>query len=165
MAWTIPRTWVAGEVITAANVNTHLRDNLLAISGAWVAFTTTWSGTLGNGSKISAYTRIGRTIHFRIVIQWGSSTTHAAANQTFTLPVAESTAMSAQAFPVGHASSYDASAATPGGYGFALIVSAQTVAVQGYLSGPGNYWTNLIPITFATADLLYITGTYEANTD
>lgn len=28
MAWTSPRTWVAGEIVTAANLNTHLRDNL-----------------------------------------------------------------------------------------------------------------------------------------
>lgn len=28
MAWTTPRTWVAGEIPTAALLNTHLRDNL-----------------------------------------------------------------------------------------------------------------------------------------
>lgn len=26
--WTSPRTWVAGETVTAAQLNTHLRDNL-----------------------------------------------------------------------------------------------------------------------------------------
>jgi len=36
MAWTAPRTWVAGEVVTAALVNTHLRDNLLDLAdGTW----------------------------------------------------------------------------------------------------------------------------------
>lgn len=28
MAWTTPRTWVAGELVTATQMNTHLRDNL-----------------------------------------------------------------------------------------------------------------------------------------
>jgi hypothetical protein len=28
MAWTTPKTWTVGEVLTAANLNTHLRDNL-----------------------------------------------------------------------------------------------------------------------------------------
>lgn len=28
MSWTTPRTWTVGEVLTAANLNTHLRDNL-----------------------------------------------------------------------------------------------------------------------------------------
>lgn len=27
MAWTTPRTWVAGEIVTAALMNTHVRDN------------------------------------------------------------------------------------------------------------------------------------------
>lgn len=31
MAWTAPRTWVVNELITAALLNTHLRDNLLAL--------------------------------------------------------------------------------------------------------------------------------------
>jgi len=29
MAWTSPRTWVVSEVVTAALMNTHVRDNLL----------------------------------------------------------------------------------------------------------------------------------------
>ena len=32
MAWTAPRTWVANEVVTAALMNTHVRDNLLVLS-------------------------------------------------------------------------------------------------------------------------------------
>jgi hypothetical protein len=31
MAWTAPRTWVTGEVVTAAIMNTHVRDNLNAM--------------------------------------------------------------------------------------------------------------------------------------
>lgn len=31
MAWTSPRTWVAGETVTAAIMNTHVRDNLTAL--------------------------------------------------------------------------------------------------------------------------------------
>ena len=36
MAWTAPRTWVTGETVTAALMNTHIRDNLLAIGGTFV---------------------------------------------------------------------------------------------------------------------------------
>lgn len=28
MAWTLPRTWVTGEIVTASLMNTHVRDNL-----------------------------------------------------------------------------------------------------------------------------------------
>lgn len=34
MAYTTPRTWTAGETVTAALMNTHLRDNLTAIVAA-----------------------------------------------------------------------------------------------------------------------------------
>ena len=37
MAWTQPRTWVAGELVTAAIMNTHVRDELLAIEEGTVA--------------------------------------------------------------------------------------------------------------------------------
>lgn len=31
MTWTAPKTWATAEVVTAAMLNTHVRDNLLAI--------------------------------------------------------------------------------------------------------------------------------------
>lgn len=34
MAFTAPRTWVSGEIVTAANMNTHVRDNFKAAAGA-----------------------------------------------------------------------------------------------------------------------------------
>lgn len=33
MVWTAPRTWIAGEVPTAAIMNLHIRDNLRALNG------------------------------------------------------------------------------------------------------------------------------------
>ncbi len=37
MAWTAPRTWVTGEQVTAALLNTHLKDNMLETASAVVA--------------------------------------------------------------------------------------------------------------------------------
>ncbi|MGB1287333.1 MAG: hypothetical protein ACPG7F_12415 [Aggregatilineales bacterium] len=31
MTWTTPRTWLTGEILTASDMNTHLRDNLDAL--------------------------------------------------------------------------------------------------------------------------------------
>lgn len=36
MAWTAPRTWTTGEVVTAAMMNTHVRDNFLETAAATV---------------------------------------------------------------------------------------------------------------------------------
>lgn len=33
MAWTAPRTWIVGEVVTAANMNLHVRDNTRYLKG------------------------------------------------------------------------------------------------------------------------------------
>lgn len=33
MAWTTPRTWSTGELVTAANMNTHVRDQLRHLRG------------------------------------------------------------------------------------------------------------------------------------
>jgi hypothetical protein len=52
MSWTAPRTWVAGEIVTAAMMNTHVRDDLLALyphrcevyrAGTATVATATWT--------------------------------------------------------------------------------------------------------------------------
>lgn len=46
MSWVTPRTWIAGEVLTAALLNTHLRDNLNALR---ISYATTLPGTPADG--------------------------------------------------------------------------------------------------------------------
>ena len=48
MAWTSPRTWAAGEVVTVEMLNTHVKDNLLALSGHG------HSGGVGDGATALA---------------------------------------------------------------------------------------------------------------
>ena len=45
MAWTAPRTYTTGEMITAAILNVHVRDNQTAIDGHL------HSGSAGDGNK------------------------------------------------------------------------------------------------------------------
>ncbi len=49
MAWVAPRTWSAGETLTAALLNVHLRDNLNAIREREAWFSAA-SGNIGVGS-------------------------------------------------------------------------------------------------------------------
>ena len=44
MAWTTPKTWAAGDVVTAAQLNTNIRDNMNALAGV------TLTGSLQTGS-------------------------------------------------------------------------------------------------------------------
>jgi hypothetical protein len=39
MPWSTPKTWVAGVVLPASDLNTHLRDQLLVLRGGGLAIT------------------------------------------------------------------------------------------------------------------------------
>tara|TARA_Y100000310_G_scaffold143172_1_gene142591 strand:+ start:187 stop:810 length:624 start_codon:yes stop_codon:yes gene_type:complete len=55
MAWTAPRTWSAGEVVTAALLNTHIRDNQLVTGAAKV----TTAGDITYATAANALARLG----------------------------------------------------------------------------------------------------------
>lgn len=55
MAWTTPRTWVAGETVTAAIMNTHVRDNLTAAATTYVGSNSSATGvTLATAGTLVA---------------------------------------------------------------------------------------------------------------
>ena len=63
MAWTTPRTWTSAEVVTKTIMDTHIRDNLNAMS-SWTSYTPTWTGTggtptVGNGTLSGSYLSYG----------------------------------------------------------------------------------------------------------
>lgn len=53
MSYSTPRTWSAGETVTASLLNAHLRDNLNAISPkvAWVSIGSPDAGAITTGVK------------------------------------------------------------------------------------------------------------------
>jgi len=95
MAWTAPRTWVAGETVTAAQMNTHIRDNLLDAfpntPDAWTIYspvlTATTNPTLGNSTLTGSYMVIGNTVHFRFRLTIGSTFSAGSGTYQFTLPL------------------------------------------------------------------------------
>jgi hypothetical protein len=53
MAWTTPRTWTTGELVTAAIMNAHIRDNQNVLNPSGVSFYLDEGGSaLTTGSKI-----------------------------------------------------------------------------------------------------------------
>ena len=54
MAWTAPRTWVTSEIVTSTIMNTHVRDNLLAINSIPACRAhASGAGTIPNGTWTS----------------------------------------------------------------------------------------------------------------
>jgi hypothetical protein len=127
---------------------------------AWAAYTPTWSSTgtppaLGNGSISGAYTKIGRTVLYRIILVMGSTSTFGTGAYTFTLPVAAI----GGSFPAGSMRILDASPAQQ--YMRHVFQNSVTV-VAGIGDGASTFVAATVPITFATSDTIIIAGYYEA---
>lgn len=159
MAWTAPRTYVAGEVVTAAILNIDHRDNLKAIGDAWTAYTPTWTtdGTapsLGNGTLTGAFMSAGKHTTFRLRLLAGSTTTFGTGQFRFTYPVTALTAsnpdLSGYVFRSG-----------PSYWG---IIGVEFSATVFRMVGTANnsLVTSTAPVTFTNGDALVMGGTYEA---
>lgn len=159
MAWTSPRTWLAGEDPPAATYNTHIRDNFKALGDAWTPYTPVWttSGTapsLGNGTLTGAFVSAGKYTTFRLRLLAGSTTTFGTGDFRFTYPVA-----------AGNAANPDLS-------GYVLRTGPVYRGIIGVAFGTSSFRmigsagdalvTGTSPLTFANGDDLNIGGTYEA---
>ena len=68
MAWTAARTWTTGELVTAAIMNTHVRDNLLETAVAKV----TTAGDLAYASGANALQRLAIGATSRVLTAQGA---------------------------------------------------------------------------------------------
>ena len=94
-----PRTWVTNETVTAALLNTHLRDQLAAIvpsgeDATYGTFTpalnaTSTDPTLGSGATTNGqYIRFGDLVHVQITIVFGTGANNGAGTYSIgSLPV------------------------------------------------------------------------------
>jgi hypothetical protein len=157
VAWTSPRTWVSGETVTAALMNTHVRDNLKAIGDAWTSYTptlTTW--TLGNGTITGRYMFAGKLVIGYLKLTVGS-TTATAGSVEISLP---QTANIGAYAPIGNASCKDTAAANPYNVSAYMSTTGRMGFVMGGTSNVAINATN--PFTWGTGDTLEVMFTYEA---
>lgn len=125
--------------------------------GAWQSWTPTFTNfTPGSAAIVAKYTRIGRTVHFRLVVTLSSSTM--GSNPTFTLPVTSATASEAV---LGYGQAKDAGTAN---WQLAVWHASTTTASINYWNGSSNAASITVsaPFTWANTDAISVTGTYEA---
>lgn len=96
MAWTTPRTWTDGELVTAALLNAHIRDNLTALAYSSGTYTPTYQGLTTGGTTTytvqqGTYRRIGDLVIAQIEVTWSNATGTGAA--IVSLPVAAAATM------------------------------------------------------------------------
>lgn len=82
MAWTSPRTWVAGETVTAALMNTHVRDNLLETTPAKV----TTQGDIVYATGANAIARLAKGTKYQGLRMNSGATAPEWANAPITIP-------------------------------------------------------------------------------
>lgn len=158
MAYTAPRTWIPGEVVTAALLNTHLRDNFKSVGDPWTAYTPTWNGSaatpaIGNGTLTGRFMQVGKLVRFHIDLVYGSTTTSGAAGNlwNWSLPVAVATSLT----PPGVGVCFQGGVLTPR---LAVCPTASTVALADMSSARVGFG---VPTTWAAGHEVHINGSYE----
>jgi hypothetical protein len=160
--------------ITDANVTNPKLQNTGAFnsSWAWTSFTSTPTNfTLGNGTMVGRYTQTGKMVYFELYIKLGSTSSMGTA-PTFTLPVTANSRYDTATFPsmisIGQFTNYDVSA-TSTYWGIICIASTTTFVPAPmrtdftWVNNPANVITAGQPAAaYATGDLLWFAGTYEA---
>lgn len=166
MALATPRTWVVGEVVTAAIQNAEIRDQFNDIIAAWTTYTPTWTAAttnpvLGNGTIVGRYKRIGKTVHLQIDLTMGSTTTYGSGAWSVSLPVAAAASSGSR---IGTAQALGGSR-FPG----QVVISPSATATSPFFPSSSSV-SNLssaaatTPFAWANGNELRITVTYEAAT-
>jgi hypothetical protein len=162
-----PRTWIVGEVVTAAELNQEIRDQFNSMFAAWTSYTPVWTATttnpvLNNGTLIGRYMKIGRTVICHINLTTGSTTTYGSGNYNFTLPF---TAANAGAAIVGSAHLLGTNR-----WGGQIVISANAATCSAFFpTYPSSvadtrllFLTQVLPESHAAGDQLRLTFVYES---
>lgn len=150
--------------IFATNDNVSAND-LNGLAGAWNSYTPTLGGfTKGNGSTVGKYLQFGKLVIFRAYFSFGSTSAAASAPLDLGLPVTAASA-TGDTLIEGQASLFDYSASI--GYeGHAQITATGVVSLYRLEVIGSNlaqsYLSTTAPFTWATNDLAFVSGIYEA---
>lgn len=156
MAWTTPRTWVAGETVTAALFNSHIRDNFNAIGAAWTAYTPTITGVTTSTLTARNLQR-GKTTEVRCVF---TLTGAPSALVTVSLPVAASTAFGTGAIYLNIGTVTGLRQGV--GYRFASVYLASATTVAFVNDNTVTGWAAGVPVAWANTDIWSFVCSYEA---
>lgn len=167
----------ANSVVTANYTDgSILPEHLVTSSGTswvWQSWTPTLTNiTAGNGTTVAKYTQIGKTIHFQFSFTAGATSSSSGVIR-MTLP----TSMSSNYRILGAGDSGNgymanivyANVGVAGNYGICQIYDADELVLQVQLAS-GTYVAagaidmdaSAVPFQLATADNIFVWGTYEA---
>jgi hypothetical protein len=160
---------VTGAVVGTTNTQTltnktltapALSDPTITESSGWTTYAPTWTATgggnsIGNGTLVGRYKKIGRTVHLFLELTFGSTTAVGSGNYLFSLPVQSWGNLNT---PIGMAMPYDSSPATRE-VAMAYLNSSTQFAI---LRSSGGLVSATSPYAWADGDRISVFGTYEA---
>lgn len=141
-------------------------DTYVKTPGTWASFTPTWTGSgsnpsLGNGTLVGRYSKIGRLVTVHINLIPGSTTTYGSGNYNWALPFAAAN----------NGCSYILSAHLLGTDRWMgqMVISPAAATTSAFFNlsttnSRIDFMTPTRPETFANGSQLRITGTYESAT-
>lgn len=156
---------ISGASITNTTIQYTALDN--GSSWAWTSWAPTTNLTVGNGTLVSKYSQVGKRVTFKIRFTFGSTSALSGSDLMYTLPVTATSDYAASLFyaAVGVVGMYDVSSGAI--YHGVTNIFSTTQGTANSLLASGTY-TNLDgivatkPMTWATGDVLFISGIYEA---
>lgn len=161
-----PRTWVVGEVVSAAILNQEIRDQLNEMFAAWTTYTPAWSAAttqpnIGNGVLTGRYIKVGRTCHFSIRQTNGSTTTYGSGGYLWTLPATSANAV-VEYLGVSRLTGTDA-------WNGQCVISANSGLVSPTFPASATNTRSAtqsasVPEAFANGHVLRMTGTFQTAT-
>lgn len=166
-----PRTWTTGEVVTAAMMNTEVRDQFNSFFGGWSVYTPGWfveTGsvpTLGNGSLTGRYLKTGRTVDWIVQLTWGSTTAAGSGggseNWMFGLPATPAAGVTQR---IVACAAYDASSGLiySGVGAYSQTNGGVVRSITSDRADLAGIWDSTLPFVYAATDVFYASGRYEA---
>ncbi len=130
--------------------------------GPWTTYSPAWtaSGTapsLGNGTLTGNWSQVGNTVHIRTILTMGSTTTFGTLEWRLSLPLGGKVRSQITAF------AFDSSSGDRYSGAADLTATSATGDNMRINLGPVASVTNLVPFTWATGDILVLSGFYEIN--
>lgn len=86
MAWVSPRTWVTGEIVTAAEMNTEIRDQFTNITQAYTNYTPVLANITSSATVTGKWAQFGKTYFVEVNINITATVTGGGTPITCTMP-------------------------------------------------------------------------------
>ncbi len=127
----------------------------------WTSYTPTWTSTgtapvKNNGTLVGSYRQAGKTVHVRIHLTMGSSTTFGTGSYSLSLPVAPKTGLrqTIGGAVIGSGTAWYAIV------GWTDLAAGTSIVRMAHNNGAVGTTS---PVTFASTNEIVLNGTYEAN--